>query len=226
MVESVVVKISGSLVHPPRLDYLTRLRYVLWGLVDEGFRVAVVVGGGGLARSYIDVLRRAGVGEALLDEMGIESSRLNASLLAKLLYPRSLPYPLASLREVLEVFMTGLIPVSGGFQPGQSTNAVAAVIAEALGARTLLNCLKGVEGVYSDEPSTPGARLLRRLTYRQLEDILVRVSSQRAGSYTLWDMVALSVARRSGLRIVFFDCSNPANIWGALKGEKGSIVEG
>lgn len=179
-----------------------------------------------MARSYIDVLRRAGVGEALLDEMGIESSRLNASLISKLLYPRSFPYPLASLREVIEAHMSGLIPVSGGFQPGQSTNAVAAVVAEALGASMLLNCLNGVEGVYSDEPSRPGARLLRRLTYSQLESIIERVSSQEAGSYTLWDKVALGVARRSGLRIAFFDCRDPANIWRALKGEIGSIVEG
>lgn len=42
--EAVVVKVSGGLVHPPRLEYLTRLRNVLWGLGEAGYSVAVVVG--------------------------------------------------------------------------------------------------------------------------------------------------------------------------------------
>lgn len=218
----VVVKISGSLVYPPRIDYISRLVDVAKKIHGGGCRLAIVTGGGGLARSYINVLRALGTPEALLDEAGIEASRLNASLLAKAFYPLSKPYPQETLGDVLDVFLQGLIPVAGGFQPGQSTNAVAAVIAEALGAEVLLNGLNGVEGIYSEGPGS--GRLLRRVSYSEVEAIVERVSKASAGGYTLWDRVALEVVKRSRLKIVFFDARNPENILKAMRGEVGSIV--
>ncbi|MCE4604126.1 MAG: UMP kinase [Aeropyrum sp.] len=223
--EPIVLKISGSLFYPPNPDFIKSVAESVVALTNAGFKPAVVVGGGGLARKYIGVLRELGVSEALLDETGIEASRLNASLLARTLFPRSKPYALASLRDIVETHISGLIPVSGGLHPGQSTNAVAALIAEAIGASIILNGLNRVGGVYRRWPvEDSDASPIERLTYGEFERLILGVTSDEAGGYALWDKVALSIARRSRLTIVFFDASDPRNILRALKGEIGSRV--
>lgn len=223
MVGSVVVKLSGSLIYPPNDSYLSRLREVLLRLASKGVLSGVVVGGGDLARSYIGVLRRRNVGEAILDLMGIEAARLNASLVAKMLYPHSPPYPPATLEEAIRASLSGLIPVLGGLQPGQSTNAVAAVLAEALGSSTIINALRGIDGVYDRDPREPGSRRLERISYSKLREIISSMD-KRAGGYTLFDEVALDVVERSRVRVLFIDGSDPTNILKALEGRAGTVV--
>ncbi len=217
----VVLKLSGSLVSPPSPEYLSGLSRAVAELEGMGFKVGIVVGGGGLARSYIDALRKLGVNEGLLDLMGIEAARLNASLIAKALYPRAPPTPATSIEEALMMSQTGLVPVLGGLQPGQSTNAVAAALAEAAGGSLVLNALRGVKGVYRGSEDN----VIKSLGYDELEEI-IREFEERAGTYTLWDRVALGIARRSRITIVFFDGSNPRNIIAALFGRIGSVVKG
>ena len=216
----IVIKLSGRLLYPPSADYLIGMTRVVSELEGMGFKVGFVVGGGELARNYIEVLRRLGLNEGLLDLMGIEASRLNASMLSKALYPRSPPTPLTSIEEALRAVQTGLIPVMGGLQPGQSTNAVAASLAEAGGGSVILNALKGVDGVYEDEP---GGKVLKKLSYDDMARI-IEGFERKAGTYTLWDRVALDIVRRSGIKVVFFDGTNPRNVIEALMGIRGSVL--
>jgi len=218
--ELVVLKLSGSLIYPPSSRYLSKLVSVISELVGMGFKLGIVVGGGPLARGMIDSLRELGVGEALLDMIGIEASRLNASLLAKLLYPRSPLTPPLTLEEALRALQLGLIPVMGGLQPGQSTNAVAAVLAEAGDGKLVLNALKGVKGVME---GGPGGRLIEGISYEEMRRLIEGFESA-AGTYTLWDKVALEVVKRSGIRVVFFDGSEPRNIIEALTGSIGTVM--
>ena len=216
----VVIKLSGRLLYPPNTDYIIGVTRVVSELEGMGFKVGFVVGGGELARRYIEALRRLGLNEGLLDLMGIEASRLNASMLAKALYPRSTLTPPTSIEEALRAVQTGLIPVMGGLQPGQSTNAVAASLAEAGGGSVVLNALKGVDGVYEDKPE---GRILKRLSYGDMERI-IESFEKKAGTYTLWDRVALDIVRRSRIKVVFFDGSNPRNFIEALMGVRGSVM--
>lgn len=223
--EPVVVKISGSLIYPPRLEYMRGLREAVSRAADEGARLAIVVGGGPLARSYIEVLRGVGVNQSIQDLAGIIASRANAYFTASLLYPRSPLTVPGSVEEVLEAYASGRIPVIGGFEPGQSTNAVSLLVAEAIGAGRVVDLLNGVKGVYDRDPSTPGARLLERLTLSQLEAIVSRYE-QEAGKYALMDHVAVSIARRSRIKVHFIDGSDPYNLLRVLRGERmGSVVE-
>ncbi len=223
--EPIVVKLSGSLVYPPRADYLGRLAGVLRVLRDRGARVGVVVGGGPVAREYIAALRSLGHGQGVQDLAGIWSARLNAFVLALALGDYAVPRVPETIEEAVSIARQGFITVMGGLQPGQSTNAVALALAEALGARLVVNALRGVAGVYDRDPREPGARLLDRITLDDLARI-VEGYSQEAGKYVLLDHVALHIARRSRIKIVFVDGSNPDNILRASLGESvGTIVE-
>jgi len=223
--EPLVIKISGSLVYPPDPTYVKALVQSIMEAEDLSYHPAIVVGGGPVARSYITALRQIGANQAVQDLSGIWGARLNALFLSLALNPRSIPRVPHTIEEVLDIYSRGLIPVIGGFQPGQSTNAVALVVAEAIGAKTVLNLLRGVEGVYDRPPDKPGARLLDRITLEDLQDI-VEEYAQEAGRYQLIDHVAIKIARRSKIRIHYVNGNDPRNIVRALRGEKvGTVVE-
>lgn len=218
-----VVKISGKHVNPEKPVLVARYAEVLRRLHGEGYRLAVVVGGGRVARDYIAAAGVVGVNRGLRDALGIEAARLNARLLAYALHPLAYPEPPRSLWEALEAAATGRIVVAGGFQPGQSTAGVAAVLAEAMGADILVLATT-VAGVYTGDPRRePGARLLERLSYGELRRVLRQ--SVEPGHYELLDPLALSIVERSRIPVRVVDGSDPGNVARAVHGEEvGSLV--
>jgi uridylate kinase len=97
--------------------------------------------------------------------------------------------------------------VSGGFQPGQSTATVAALVAEAVGASALLNAAN-IDAVYSDDPrKNPDAKRIPELTYDEFEKILR--SSSLPGGYELMDVWSLSILRRNCVTTYVFDGRRP-----------------
>ncbi len=219
-----VIKISGKYFTPIETGYADRLASVLRSLHDKGDRIAVVVGGGKTARDYIKPLRELGVNEGYLDLVGIRASRLNAYTLALLLGDMAYPEIPSSIEEFLEFWATGRIVVAGGFQPGQSTNAVSALIAEAIRADVLYN-LTNVDGVYTDDPrKNPSARKIDEITIKELKELLSEKTSY-AGTYELFDRLSLDIIERSRIKVVVLDGSDPYNIIRHLKGEKiGTLV--
>lgn len=219
----VVVKVSGKHIEPGKPGLVAAYARVLRGLWGEGCRLAVVVGGGRVARDYIAAGRELGLSRGLLDALGIEAARLNARLLVYALGEAAYPEPPRSLWEALEAYATGRIVVAGGFQPGQSTAGVAAVLAEALGAK-LLVLATTVEGVYTADPRRdPSARLLRRISYGELRRVLEQ--STEPGRYELLDPLALEVVERSGIPVRVVDGSDPGNVARAVRGEDvGTLV--
>ncbi len=225
MVKPVVVKISGRIISPQNIGLVKEYSRIIGSHHARGARIAVVVGGGATARTYIEAARSLGCSEAVLDIIGIDASRLNARLLIAGLGGNAHPLVPHNLAEFLQYWESGKIVVAGGFQPGQSTNAVAAVIAEAIGAERLVNATL-VDGIYDKDPSKHrDAKLLERLSYRELREILQTSQTSLAGAYELFDPVALNVAERSGIKLVFINGWNPENLAKALRGEKvGTLV--
>ena len=218
-----MVKISGRLVNPSRPDLVEGYARAIRELAERGYRVlAVVVGGGDVARAYISAGSRLGLRKPMLDMLGIEAARLNARLLAYALGDLAYPEPPRSLREALEASTTGRIVVAGGFQPGQSTAAVAALRAEALGADQLLLGTR-VDGVYDRDPMKhPDARLIPRLSYREL--VRVMEQSVEPGRYELLDPLAVAVLERSGIPTRVFNAADPSNLLRAAEGRVGTLV--
>jgi uridylate kinase len=219
-----VLKISGKLVNPEDPVYILKLADVVRELVREGHRVAVVIGGGGIARKYIDACRSLGGSEGICDLMGIEASRLNALLftiaLGDLVYRRVV----RNIDEMLEAWSTGLVVAAGGFQPGQSTVAVSAIIAEMISADLLIYATV-VSGIYDRDPTLdPNAKLLKRVSVEELRRILSR-QSVSAGRYELIDPLALSIIERSRIRVAVIDGRDPTTIIQAVRGENiGTLV--
>ena len=223
--KKVVVSLGGSVLIPSlpehRLaDYASVLKRIA-----EHAALMVVVGGGGEARAYITAAREIGLDEASADEIGIMVTRMNAMLLAGALGDAAYPVIAGSQAEACAYGTSGKIVVMGGITPAQTTDAVAAVLAERSRAALMVN-LTSVDGIYTADPRTdPAARRLERLTPADLRGI-VGTGSLRAGANMVIDMVAARVIERSGIPLLVIDGRDPRNLERALlNGEyRGSLV--
>ncbi len=139
--------------------------------------------------------RALGLNEGLLDDIGISVTRLNAYLLAHMLGRDCYPLQPTSLKELDQALAGSKAAVLGGLTPGQSTTAVAAVVAERICADRFV-VLTNVDGVFSAKPSEPGSVLLKKVSLDELVKIL-SLNPALAGTYDLFDDVALKILRRS-----------------------------
>ena len=181
-------------------------------------RLVIVAGGGETARAYIKAARQMGVSESLCDQLGILASRLNARLLVDGLGDHAFPEIPTTIGKLKHYFTSGKLVAMGGLSPGHSTNAVAAIAAETIGAELLVNATD-VEGVYSSDPARDkNAKKLEKVTAAELTSILSK-TAVKAGEYDLMDPLALRIIERSKLRTVVVDGRRPANVEKALRGE-------
>ncbi len=190
-----------------------------FGRLSKKHHMVVVTGGGAIARKYIVTARELGGSESFCDQLGIYVSRLNARLLIAGLGHIAYPEVPTSVEELRRYFAHGRIVVMGGLQPGQSTNATAAVAAETIHAEMFVN-LTDVEGVYSGDPkSDPSARKLENVSPAQLSQLLAH-RPLGAGQYELMDHVAIRIIERSRLKAIIVDGRDTKNLEKALSGKK------
>jgi uridylate kinase len=182
-------------------------------------RLVAVTGGGSIARKYIAAARELGASEFVCDQIGIHVSRLNAKVLATALGEAALPNMPESPDDLMASIGSNLIVVMGGLQPGQSTNAVAALAAEAMRADLLVNATD-VDGAYTADPrKDPNARKLDEVTPDELTEIL-STEGFKAGEYNLMDPLALRIIKRSKIPAIIVDGRDPSNIAKVLDGKR------
>jgi uridylate kinase len=213
----VVISIGGSVLAPDLdADSVAGHASVVDGLVSEGHEVGTVVGGGGVAREYIGAARRLGANEVELDRIGIDVTRLNARLLIAALGERAAPTPAHDYEDAGAALSRGDVPIMGGVAPGQTTDAVAAALAEYVGA-DLLIFATSVDGVFSADPKEdPDAERYATLTPAELVD-LVAPMSRDAGAAAPVDLLAAKLIERAGMRAVVLDGTDPARIGAAVR---------
>jgi uridylate kinase len=214
----IVVSIGGSVLAPDRsAERVQAHADVVDGLVDEGHEVAVVVGGGTVARRYIETARELGATEYDLDTVGIDVTRLNARLLLAALAAPTDPAPVESHEAARTAVRRGETPVMGGTVPGHTTDAVSALLAETLSADRLIYATS-VDGVYSADPDEDDAAERHdHLTPGELVDVIASIETA-AGSKSPVDLLAAKVIERSGLRAVVLDGTEPSRVADAVAG--------
>lgn len=225
--KTIVISLGGSILIPA-LEKNTIKEYIpVLNEIAAHHRLFVVVGGGGEARRYITVARNLGIDEGTSDEIGILITRLNANLLIAALGEQAYPKVAESHAEAKKFAESGKIVVMGGITPGQTTDAVAAVLAERVGASVFIN-VTSVDGIYSSDPKKDKkAQRFDNLTPRQLLDIVGK-AGLGAGSNIVLDIVAARVVERSHIPLVVLDGRDPENLSRAiLTGEfAGTVVSG
>ncbi len=220
-----VVKIGGALFQrDPDVNALKTMGKTLSGFVSEGNQLVTVAGGGQNARVYIEAARKLGADESTCDLLGIGVTRANADLLRLALGAVAVSKIPTLLSELNNYVAVGKAVVLGGLQPGQSTNAVAALAAEITRADFLVNATD-VSGVYTADPKKdPKAKLLRSVSVDKLLSWAM-AGDVYAGKYELLDPLALKIMQRARIPTRFVSLEDPSNITSALRGRDiGTLV--
>ncbi|MBS7651318.1 MAG: UMP kinase [Candidatus Bathyarchaeia archaeon] len=215
-----VVK-AGGYLFPSEIDTedIQRFTAVMRQIRSRGHDIVIVTGGGFKARQYIEAVRRLGGDEAYCDEVGIRFARLNALLLISSLGDDAYPEVPETLQRLRAYHQHGKIVVLGGLQPGQSTNAVAALAAETVGADMLINATD-VDGVYLKDPKKdPSAKMLEEVSVKDLMRIILDEKVE-AGGYKLFDPIAIKIIERSKIPTWILNGRDPENIIRVVDGGK------
>jgi uridylate kinase len=219
----IVLKLSGKIFFS---DEFLKVADLLRQVVKEknDLKLVIVTGGGRIAREYIRWAQEFGADQATQDELGIQASRLNAFVLIRAIGTSTVSSPPRTLHEMVEELEVTSrekrIVVMGGLQPGQSTNAVASLVAEKVKASLFINATD-VEGVYTKDPNKyKNARIVPEITPKHLTRIL-EAETMKAGAYDLMDPIALKLIERSRIktRIVRCDVNTLRSV---LIGEKSA----
>jgi len=222
----VVLRIGGSVVASP-VDPVLIAGYaqLLKDLKKEGHEVVVVVGGGNLAREFIRTVKDLGLKEESQDRIAILVSRLFASLLNEKLGREGCKNVPVTIEEAAECLHKGIIPVMGGLRPGMTTDAVAALIAEAVKADLLV---KGTDqdGIYDKDPRKyADAVKLQHLTFKELST-LFSGSRHKAGIHQVIDPEAVGILTRARVSVAVVNGFRPENALKAIRGKcEGTLID-
>ena len=190
----------------------------------QGHEVAVVIGGGALAREFIIIAKELGLDMQGQDEIAISVSRLYAQLFLKRLGETGCSKVAITLDDAAQCLSEDKIVVMGGLKPGITTDAVAALVAERLSADLLV---KGTdqEGVYDKDPRKhKDAVKLDRLSFDEFSKIF-EGSVHQAGIHQIIDPEAIKVLKRHRVKLVVVNGFKPENILAAVNGEKvGTVI--
>ena len=226
--EWVVVSLGGSLIVPPEgvaIDFLKGFSELLRRLISEGYRFVLVTGGGATARSYQEAARAVTELSAEdLDWLGIHSTRLNAHLIRTVL--RDVAYPRIITNPHDDILPDdALVLVGAGWKPGWSTDYDAAMLAQRLEAKRMVN-LSNIDYVHAEDPHVhPDAKRWERMTWKELRGVIGDEWSP--GLHAPFDPIAAKLCEEAGIEVAILSADDLENVSKALRGEDftGTVVK-
>ena len=209
---------GGSVLAPDKV-YGTFIESVAGFLIknSNNHKLAVICGGGKPARRKINEARKKGAREAECDHIGVLATRENASVLAKALGSACVDAIPLSLNDAQKLFGKPIL-VMGGTEPGHSTDAVAVLLAEWVGADLFINA-SNVDAVYDKNPAKYGDAA--PLAEIGIDDLITLLGGEgvNAGQYPLLDPLALKIIKRSKIKTILLDGRDLKNMQAAVDGE-------
>ncbi len=214
-----VVRIGGSVVASPiNTKLMSEYADLIKIVKAQGHEVAVVVGGGALAREFIKIAKDLDLEMQAQDEIAISCSRLFAQLFLKKIGDVGCSKVAITLDDAEACLSEGKIVVMGGLKPGITTDAVAALVAERVNADLLV---KGTDqdGVYNKDPRKHSDAV--KLDYLGFDDLpkVFEESVHKAGIHQIIDPEAIKVLKRKKLKLIVVNGFKPQNILAAIEGK-------
>lgn len=221
-----VLRIGGSVVASPiNPELISEYAEMIEAMRTQGHQVVVVVGGGALAREFIGVAKSLGLKQKAQDEIAISMSRIFAQLFLKKLGKTGCEDVSLNVEEALRCVGNGKVAVMGGLRPGMTTDAVAALVAEALEAKLLVKATDQ-EGIFDKDPKKHADALkLDHLRFEDLTRVCVE-DSHKAGIHQIIDPEAIKILKRTRVKVVVVNGFKPENVLMAIEGKPvGTLVD-
>ncbi|MEW6722644.1 MAG: UMP kinase [Candidatus Micrarchaeota archaeon] len=225
----VVLSVGGSSVIPdgkPDMEFLKSLAKMIKNS-DSSF--GILTGGGPIARLYANAARSLGASEYEADSIAITSTRQNAQLVIAALAGAGVDVH----RKALSDFDEAKIPahetkavVMGGTIPGITTDTDSVLLAEAIGARRLVN-ISNVDAIYDSDPGkNKGAKRFSKMAYEELIALASASDKRMAGTNFVFDLLACKLIARSKIQTHFVSSKSLSDVESAIEGRKhaGTVV--
>lgn len=227
----VVLSIGGSSINPRGVPDLKFLRSMAQIIKKSKNSFGILTGGGSLARVYANAARKLGANEYEADSIAITSTRQNAQLLIATFHAAGIETynkVITNFDEAKQPAMENKVVAMGGTIPGITTDADSVLLAEAIGAKRLVN-ISNVTGIYDKDPKeNPKAKKYDKMTYDELNRLAIESDKRKAGTHFVFDMLACKLIQRSKIEAHFVSGKKMKDVENAIEGRKhsGTVVKG
>jgi len=220
-----VLRIGGSVIASPiNPALISKYTNLLKDLKKQGHEIAVVVGGGAIAREFINLAKELGLDERSQDEAAISVSRTFAHLLLQKLGKLGCEAVSLTIEDAVKCLRDGKIAVMGGLRPGMTTDTVAALIVEQVNAELFIKATDQ-EGVYNKDPRKHADAIkLEHLSFEDLSQVFAE-DKHKAGIHQILDPEAVKILKKERVKVIVVNGFKPENVSVAVKGEKvGTLI--
>jgi uridylate kinase len=225
----VVLSIGGSSIIPdgkPDLQFLKSMAQLIKRSKNS---FGILCGGGTFARVYANAARELGASEYEADSIAIRSTKQNAHLLLTALRGAGID----ACERVIEDFELAKEParkskavVMGGTIPGITTDTDSVLLAEAIGAKRLVN-ISNVDAIYDSDPKkNANAKRYAKMDYDELISLAASSDKRMAGTNFVFDLLACKLISRSKIETHFVSFKRMDDLENAIEGKKhgGTVV--
>ncbi len=229
----VVISLGGSLIVPRHIDweFLKKFHDLIVSEIKNDKRFVIITGGGYTAREYIQAAGKVTTSITHDDQdwLGIHATRMNAHLVKTIFrhyaHPRINKNP-RTKADIKKHFAKGeKIMIAAGWRPGWSTDYVATILAERLGAKTIIN-LSNIKYAYTKDPNKfKDAEIIKEINWKDFRKIVG--NRWDPGLSAPFDPIASKLAQEIGAEVIIADGRNLKNLKKILDGEKfqGTIIK-
>ncbi|MFH0884908.1 MAG: UMP kinase [Candidatus Micrarchaeota archaeon] len=225
----VVLSIGGSSIIPDGKADLAFLRSLSALIKKSKNSFGILCGGGTIARLYANAVRELGAGEYEADSIAIRSTRQNAALLIAALKSSGIDVHgrvIDDFEFAKEPARENKVVVMGGTIPGITTDTDSVLLAEAIGAKRLVN-VSNVDAIYDSDPrKNPNAKKYVKMGYEELIVLASQSDKRMAGTNFVFDLLACKLIARSKIETHFVSYKRMNDLEAAVEGKKhgGTVV--
>ena len=228
----IVISLGGSLIVPRHIDweFLKKFHDLIVPEIKHGKKFILVTGGGYICREYQQAANKVvKLTKDDSDWLGIHTSRLNAHLVKTIFrahaHPRINKNP-RTKADIKKHFAAGeKIMIAAGWRPGWSTDYVATILAERLGASTIIN-LSNIKYAYDKDPNKfEDAQKIEEISWKDFRKIVG--NRWDPGLSAPFDPIASKLAQKIGAEVIIADGRNLKNLKNILDEEKfqGTVIK-
>lgn len=223
----VVLSLGGSMINGRdglNVNFLKNFKAFILSHVKAGYRFVIVCGGGRVCREYQDAAKAVGTDKfSDLDWIGIYTTHFNANFM-KILFGK-LAQDEIVIAEKNKIKWTKSVLLSGGWQPGHSTDFDAVILAKKYGAKMMVN-LSNIEYVFDKDPNKfSDAKKIENISWKEFRKIVG--NKWVPGANAPFDPIASREAEKLKLKVVVMNGQNLVELGKVLKGEEkivGTII--
>ena len=224
--KTLIFSLGGSLIIPNDIigvSFLKKFRELILKLLNKGYRIVIITGGGGTNRKYNAAAKKiTKVKDLSLDWLGIATTKLNAEFVRCIFegyaYSKVLSDPNTSVGLKYKLI------IASGWKPGCSSDKDAVLWAKNLKANVIFN-LSDIDFVYDKDPDKfSNAKPLKNVNWTDFIKIVGKKWSPRKSAP--FGPPASLLAKKLGLEVVILNGKNVKNLENCLNNKKfkGTII--